>query len=143
MNYHPKNGFTLFELLVSISIIAVLTAIASMSFSGAQKKARDSRRVSDMNSLQKAAEQYYSFSNYSYLSAIPAGAWTAANGQTVLDVAPIDPKTAPYTQYSMATTANNYCFCALLESATGNSNDNLCTTFVSGTGTYYCVKNQQ
>ena len=33
-----KNGFTLFELLVSISIIAILTALAIVSYSSAQKR---------------------------------------------------------------------------------------------------------
>ena len=43
-----NKGFTLFELLVSISIIALLTALATISFSSAQKKARDSKRIQDM-----------------------------------------------------------------------------------------------
>ena len=139
-NNKKTLGFTLFELLVSISIIAILTAIASMSFSGAQKKARDSRRMSDMNSIQKAAEQYYSFSNYVY--PVPTGKWTATNGQVVLDVFPVDPKGVGATPYVYVGGAT-YCSCAALESNTGNSNDTTCTTFVAGTGSYYCVKNQQ
>jgi prepilin-type N-terminal cleavage/methylation domain-containing protein len=53
-----KQGFTLFELLVSISIVGILSALAIVSFSSAQKKARDSRRVQDMELVGKAAEQY-------------------------------------------------------------------------------------
>ena len=136
-----RQGFTLFELLVSISIIAILTAIASMSFSGAQKKARDSRRISDMNSVQKAAEQFYSFNNYSYPPSITTP-WTTVNGQTVLDVFPADPKGVGWTAYTFNVGAT-YCACATLESATGNSNTNTCAAFVNGTGTMYCVKNQQ
>lgn len=139
-NKKSTSGFTLFELLVSISIIAILTAIASTSFSGAQKKARDARRISDMNLLQKAAEQYYSFSNYSYPAS--TGKWTATNGQVVLEVFPNDPKGVGYTAPTLNTTAA-YCFCALLENNVGNASDNTCTTFVNGTGGYYCVKNQQ
>lgn len=137
-----NKGFTLFELLVSISIIAILTAIATMSFSGAQKKARDSRRVSDMYSLQKAAEQYYSFSNYNYPTT--ASSWTATNGQVVLEAFPSDPKGVGYTGYSTTTlTASAYCICAALENNSGNSTNNTCTGFVAGTGAFYCVKNQQ
>lgn len=143
-----SSGFTLFELLVSISIIAILTAIASASFSGAQRKARDSRRISDMNTIQKAAEQYYSFANYTYPVAKTAAAWTASNGQVTLDVFPRDPKLdslgVGWTDYSTNTfTGSAYCFCAAMENAMGNSTNNTCTGFVNGTGTFYCVKNQQ
>lgn len=133
-------GFTLFELLVSISIIAILTAIASMSFSGAQKRARDARRVQDMNSIQKAAEQYYSLSNYQYPTTY-SGAWTV-NDQTILESFPKDPKGIAYTAPSALTTSV-YCFCAVSENATGNSTNQTCTGFVNGTGNFYCVKNQQ
>ncbi len=140
-----KRGFTLFELLVSISIIAILTAIATMSFSGAQKKARDSRRVSDMNSLQKAAEQYYAFSSYVYPTT--ASSWTATNGQMVLEVFPKDPKLdslgVGWTAYFPTLAAGSYCICAALENNTGNSTNNTCSAFVVGTGAFYCVKNQQ
>jgi len=135
-----KSGFTLFELLVSISIIAILTAIASMSFSGAQKKARDARRVSDMNSVQKAAEQYYSFSNYNY--PITAAKWTASNGQVTLEVWPTDPKGVGGTAYVSTLTASTYCICAAMENDTsGNSTTNACV--FANSGPFYCVKNQQ
>ena len=55
-----RKGFTLFELLVSISIIAILTALATVSYSIAQKKARDARRTQDMDAIRKAQELYYS-----------------------------------------------------------------------------------
>lgn len=135
------KGFTLFELLVSISIIAILTAIASMSFSVAQKKARDSRRISDMNSIQKAAEQYYSLANYSYPATVTE-AWTI-NSQTVLEMFPNDPKSVGWTAYNPTFTAISYCVCSALENNIGNSTNNSCTGFVSGTGSFYCVKNQQ
>jgi prepilin-type N-terminal cleavage/methylation domain-containing protein len=132
-------GFTLFELLVSISIIGILTAVVAFSFSSAQKKARDSRRVTDMNAIQKAAELYYAASGYSYPAAIP---WVAGSGETVMAIYPTDPKNvAPY-QYVPDHRSDGYCVCAKMENATGgNSSDSVCA-FVSG-GAYYCVKNQQ
>lgn len=134
-----KQGFTLFELLVSISIIAILTAIASMSFSGVQKKARDSKRISDMNMIQKAAEQYYSFSNYVYPSSTVA--WVATNGQLIMDIFPRDPKSIGWTGYTYSV-ATTYCACAAVENnVVGNSTTNVCNIGVSGP--YYCVKSQQ
>jgi prepilin-type N-terminal cleavage/methylation domain-containing protein len=52
------SGFTLFELLVSISIIAVVTGIAAVSFGPGQGKARDNRRVTDAQNIQIALEMY-------------------------------------------------------------------------------------
>jgi len=137
-------GFTLIELLVSISIIAIISAIASMSFSVAQKKARDSRRIQDMSSLQKAAEQYYTFTSYKYPAS--AGKWTSGNGEVVLDVFPSEPKGVGWTAYSSvfdATTFKTYCICAALEYPVGNANVDDCSAFVATGGSFYCVKDQQ
>jgi len=133
------NGFTLFELLVSISIIGILMAIATVSYSSAQKKARDARRMEDMTSIQKAAEVYYSQNSYSY----PTQAQLTSSG--VLQAFPSDPKTGTLTPYTYGLTGgtSGYCACATLDSATGNANVADCTAFVNGTGTLYCVRNQQ
>tara|TARA_Y100000310_G_C20557120_1_gene751126 strand:- start:615 stop:1040 length:426 start_codon:yes stop_codon:yes gene_type:complete len=139
-----EKGFTLFELLVSISIIAILTALVSLSYSAAQKKARDARRRQDMGSVQKAAEQYYALNNYSYPTSYSSGSssWSVG-GETVLNLFPVDPKNvAPY-QYSCSIgAATGYCCCATMENnSNGNASDASCT--FATTGGYYCIENQQ
>lgn len=130
-----KKAFTLFELLVSISIIAILTAIASISYGAAQKKARDSRRVEDMNAIQKAAEMYYSQNSYVYPST--TGVFISSG---LMQQWPADPKGVGYTLYTY-NIATTYCACAAVEnSGTGNSSGNC--NFASG-GAFYCVKSQQ
>lgn len=52
-------GFTLVELLVTISIIAILSAIGLVIYSSVIKQGRDSKRQSDLRSIQSALEQYY------------------------------------------------------------------------------------
>jgi len=66
MKMKYKFAFTLIELLVVISVIGILIATVTLSFSGAQQKARDARRIEDMNSIQKAMEVYYGANNYTY-----------------------------------------------------------------------------
>ena len=54
-----KRGFTIIELLVVIAIIGILASIVLTSLSGAKGKARDSRRVADIKSIQLALSLYY------------------------------------------------------------------------------------
>ncbi len=70
--YKRTQGFTLIELLVVIAIIGVLSTLAIVALGGARQKARDSKRVSDMNQLGRALEVYYS-DNGSYPSVITSG----------------------------------------------------------------------
>jgi len=54
-----KNGFTLVELLIVITIIGILTMIVSSSFVSSQQKSRDASRKSDLKSLSDALNMYY------------------------------------------------------------------------------------
>ena len=134
------RGFTLFELLVSISIIGILTALASVAYSGAQKKARDARRVQDIKLVQTAAEQYYSQNNYVY----PPNDTTpwVGSGQNILDAFPKDPKSGNNYSYIYTEATNTYCVCAQVED-TKNSNASNAVCNIGTTGDYYCSKNQQ
>ena len=53
-----KLGFTLIELLVVISIIGILTAIVTASYTSAQKQARDTTRKSDLAQYRTSLEMF-------------------------------------------------------------------------------------
>ena len=54
-----KKGFTLIELMVAVSIMAILATLGLMMFTKVQSTARDARRKQDLNSLKSALELYY------------------------------------------------------------------------------------
>lgn len=54
-----KKGFTLIELLVVISIIGLLSSIVLASLESAKEKARDAKRMQDINAIRTALELHY------------------------------------------------------------------------------------
>lgn len=53
------KGFTLIEMLIVITIIALLASLILVGMGGARAKARDSRRIADLHNVQNALELYY------------------------------------------------------------------------------------
>jgi len=52
------RGFTIVELLIVIVVIAILAAISIVAYNGIQQRARDSERVQEITTIQKALELY-------------------------------------------------------------------------------------
>jgi len=61
-----KKGFTLIELLIVMAVIGVLGGIVILNFPSGQRRARDSRRRSDLKQYQVALEAYANANNGSY-----------------------------------------------------------------------------
>lgn len=55
-----QKGFTIIELIVVVATIAVLASIVLTNVQGYMAKARDAKRVADINIIIKALEMYYS-----------------------------------------------------------------------------------
>lgn len=140
-NHKQVKGFTLLELLVVISIIAILITVGLTSFSTAQKKGRDAKRKSDIKEVQNALEQYYSVCGYNYptpqypVPSIPffVSVNCPAPPISIIPAIPADPRiVTPYfcgpTPDVSNCTSTAYTICAMLESETPNT---------------FCVSNQQ
>lgn len=61
MKHFPNSlrGFTLVELMVVIAIIGLLASIVSLSLMSARQKARDTKRIADLKTIQLALSLYY------------------------------------------------------------------------------------
>src|SRR3989344_8384116 len=53
-----KKGFTIIELTVALSVIAVLSAVSFVFFSSSATKSRDARRETDIKEIQQALGLY-------------------------------------------------------------------------------------
>ncbi len=103
---NETGGFTLVELLVSISIIAILTALLTANFVGARQRGRDGQRKANAYNLQSALELYRSDKGTYPLTGTmglnTCGApFRSDTGTTYLQKLPCDPSTgSPYSYVS-------------------------------------------
>ncbi len=125
-----SKGFTLIELLITISIIAILAAIGLVVYSYAIKQGRDSKRQSDLRSIQSTLEQYNSDQFFYPSGGLPFG--TAALTSSIGNPNPPSP-----TKTYMNSTPNDsdstapYMYTALKNGVTGcdNSTSNQCNSY--------------
>ena len=54
-----KKGFTLIEILIAISILAILATIGMSTYSQAQMRGRDAKRKQDLRAVATALELFY------------------------------------------------------------------------------------
>lgn len=146
------SGFTLMEVLIVIAIIGILVSVSVVSYTSAQKKSRDSRRIGDMKAVQNAWEQYYADNSASYPASCTYSVTPTPgvmSGTYLPAGLPVDPKsTTPYPQmyagWSKCDTAS-YCFCAGVENSLSGNAAGDCTGGAPPTGYagLYCTKNLQ
>jgi prepilin-type N-terminal cleavage/methylation domain-containing protein len=72
-----KTGFTIVELIVVVAVIGVLASIVMVNYSGAQAKARDTKRISQLTSIAEAITSYRLKYNDQLTSATCAGGYNA------------------------------------------------------------------
>lgn len=134
-----KRGFTLVELMIVITVIAILTTIAVVSFTRVQKQSRDTKRKGDERSLATALQAYFTeFNSYpatlasltpTYIPMVPA----APNGDLLV---------GSYS-YSQSGSTNMFSLCVGQEAIAGaNSYWNVTTQNTGGFLTSSCVAPQ-
>jgi general secretion pathway protein G len=132
------KGFTIVELLVVISVIAILLIGLIMAFSGIRASSRDARRISDLKNVQAAVEMYYLGEGHKYPPASTdtigdgvqgwsqltqalehPGGTSQPNKPAYMSVVPQDPVNSGTHIYAYTKTPTSYHLQAVLE--VGNS----------------------
>jgi len=97
------KGFSLIELLVVIAIIGLLVAVAMAGLNIAREKARDTRRIQDINEIKKALSIYLISSN-AFPIALTSTTLTGEDpvsldliGSGAFSTIPLDPLNPTYT----------------------------------------------
>ena len=54
------KGFTLIELLVVVAIIGLLASVIALNFTNSRRKARDAKRLTDIDQIRTGLDLYYS-----------------------------------------------------------------------------------
>jgi prepilin-type N-terminal cleavage/methylation domain-containing protein len=123
-------GFTLVELLLTITILSILTIIGMGQFRNAQGKAKDAQRKSDLGSIQRALEFYYTDIG-SFPDDLP---WNGEFSETVAGETMIYMKKMPEEEgFAYAHSADNgaYALFSILEM------EDPCDTYEIN-GSFYC-----
>ena len=122
MHKQKTNWFTLVELIVVITILAILWTIAFISLQWYSTQARDSSRISDISSIKTSLELFQldagkypnptSWVDITYSWAIVWNQWifweTVYANVDKLDKIPLDPLTNSKYTYSVTQTKNEY-----------------------------------
>lgn len=95
------KAFTFIELIVVVTIIAVISVVGAVSYSSANKKSRDARRISDLEKMRISLEMMRQV-GVTY----PASANNLV--PTYLQSLPLDPKSNAVYWYTAGT--NNYTY---------------------------------
>lgn len=79
-----QQGFTIIELLIVIAIIAILAGLVLNNFQGAQAKARDTGRVTDINNIHSKLEEFYN-ENGAYPNTFTQATFPGIDAGSLLD----------------------------------------------------------
>jgi len=141
-----ERGFTLIELMIVVSIIAILAGILIPNFVNARAQAMTAACESNLRSIATAAELYYADQQIYPSSGDVSATLFTANGTGYLNAVPTDPAAttigAPYTftNTTSAGVAGYTIACpgmhanSTLAKLTGYTSSSSAIQYVAGTG---------
>lgn len=132
-----NNGFTFIEILVVVTIIALLTSVAVATYTTFLKQSRDAKRKADLSQLSAALEMYRSNENTYPVGSVWATTLNVLKTPVIYTQSlPTDPKNSSYVYYYSSATGTDYTLAAHLElvATTCQSLETECTSNCT-----YCV----
>ena len=122
-----QGGFTLLELLIVIVIIGILALLIIPNITSAPKKARDTKRKTDITTVRKGLEEYFVDNNVypTLLTDLQTGS------APIMKTIPTDPKNTGVYVYTYTPTNTNSTY--TLKSCLENDGDNGANTAVDST----------
>lgn len=146
-----SRGFTLIEMLIVITIIAVLASMILVGMGGARAKARDARRIGDLHNIQNALELYYAnYGTYPTNTYNSVTDWdnfmTLIEGSNIgVNRVPKDPldRDSYYYRYEPNSEGTNYILGAKLEThdtALNNDINGTPMSTINCDGQVYCIE---
>ena len=99
------KGFTLVELLVTLTIIILLMAVGFYVFNEARIKARDTKRKTDLSEIARVLELYYHTNKVypgtagTWHSSLGAAPWISGLVPNLIQSLPIDPSQSSFFRY--------------------------------------------
>jgi prepilin-type N-terminal cleavage/methylation domain-containing protein len=137
-----QSGFTIVELLIVIVVIGILAALVVTTFSGIQRKARNTERETDVKAIHGQLEAYFASNNaYPALAELNDATWRGTNMKSLDAEALKDPKgttqavaaSASATQYGYTVTNDSNAACT---TAAGDCTKYTLTANLEGGGTF-------
>ncbi len=127
-------GFTLVELLVTISILGVLATIGLTAFTSSQARGRDAQRKSDLKQIASSLELYYA--DYGkYPDTLTWGSIFTDGKTTYFQVVPKDPSSSHTYVYRIVPSSNNQKFQLFAHLENSQDINLITTTYSCGGGT--------
>ena len=132
-----NKGFTIVELLIVIVVIGILALLVVTTYGGIQSKARDTKRTSDIGTIQTQLEAFFSQSGYYPSNADMNGsAWLSTNMKSLDTGALADPSNTSSKAVALVAAAKTYAYAPLNSGGTScEANDTTCASYTL-TATY-------
>ncbi len=124
-----NRSFTLIELLIVMSVIAIIISIALPSFKGMQQQARIIKAQGDMRTIKEACESYYT-NNAAYPAVTNYQTTLQGASPQVLTTALNDPFSATATPYAYALSSNSAYYVIYSVGVAGGGSASVATTGV-------------
>lgn len=133
-----KKGFTIVELLIVIVVIGILALLVVTTYGGIQSKARNTKRSSDVGTIQTQLEAFFSQSAFYPSSAdMNSSTWLSTNMKSLDTVSLVDPSNATQSKaLALVAAAKTYAYAPLNAAGTScEADDTTCASYTL-TATY-------